>query len=445
MAKKNLPIIIIILLTILGGLGSIIAKVNLTVGIILIVTGIFVAVYRIIASEIVNSALNKQLEAQNILLASKGVGNVYQEIFESEMKRKKRSPSGAIKLLIKAYKLEPDKIEVIEELSSHLALQLSFSQWVTDCEPSRMEARADWRFAKDIAEEGLKKKPNSHLLMDALGILNDVKGDHELAREWFLKSSKVRSDPYWRLLMSTSWGLSGRDDKALEEEEQVINQGERSWFLNLHFGNTLVHCGKCDEGIKYLNLAKKIRGMHPTISFDKLFALLNLSRFNISITLDVIYLSIFLTYVESWRSIPRVVRINLMYFFSIINSISRNLWRITSKVRILRNTHFNIYSPCGFAFSNGENMSKKENYKSALNYYTICYSICPKSIGVLINLSFCYGMLGEKEKSIKTIDEGLAIEPQNRILLWNKEQIKSGLKLNPRFDASPKDFREMPK
>lgn len=49
-------------------------------------------------------ALTKMLDAQNTALASSGAGNVYQRIFESELKQKRKSPKG-IEHLKKAYRI----------------------------------------------------------------------------------------------------------------------------------------------------------------------------------------------------------------------------------------------------------------------------------------------------------------------------------------------------
>ena len=84
-------------------------------------------------------------------------------------------------------------------------------------------------------------------------------------------------------MMATSWAMSGNYSKQIQEIELAINQGASGWIVNMEYGDALIHSGKCEEGLWHLNQAKRIRGMHPYIIYDKMYALLYLNRFSISI------------------------------------------------------------------------------------------------------------------------------------------------------------------
>lgn len=430
MGKNKLLTIIIIIFTIATGLSGIVTQLYSVWGIILSVVGILLAIYLFISIELRQNYLEKMTEAQNMILASKQLGNVYYEMVESDFKKTGHSPKG-IDYLKKAYDIDSNNIEVLKRIAGFLALNISSRKWAGESKSKKLQR--DWELAKAAAERGLKIDPKERFFMDALGILNDTAGHHKVARKWFKKSSQYRDDPYWHLMMATSWAMSGNYSKQIQEIELAINQGASGWIVNMEYGDALIHSGKCEEGLWHLNQAKRIRGMHPYIIYDKMYALLFLNRFSISIIIDLGYLLTFFISYSPWYSRRQIVWTFHFVIVYILNCISRAIWILTSKSYKFSKFHCKILSPCSCAFQRGCIEMKRVNYNTALNFFTTCYSMCPKYVHVLINLAICYAFLQNREKAIELIDEALTLEPQNELLLWNKKQVESGIRLRFRW------------
>jgi tetratricopeptide (TPR) repeat protein len=436
MIKRNLPLIIIILLTILAGLGSILKQYYPVVGTVLLVFGILLASWKIVSAEIKNRYFEKNLEAQTKILASKGLGNVYLEMVESELKETGKSKQG-IALLRKAHNLDPTDLEAIKKLSIFLALNVSFRGWATSY--SLVKTQDDWKLAKQVAEKGLKINPRERILMDALGVLHDVAGDYEVARKWFTKSSKYRTDSYWHLLMATSWGLSGESSKAISEVEQAIKEGAKGWPVELAYGEALTSVGRCEEALYHLKQASQLRGWHPLISFTRLYALEILGRFSLSSIIDALYLTMLLLTLEPRHSLNLILKVNALPVFTLLLAMSKAVWSITSNIKITSKIHYKLFPPDIAAFVRGYTAVERGDIGAAVNFFEICHSICPKSVRVLSNLSICYALLKDRNKTIELINEAIEIEPDNMLLLWNKKQIESGAKLNIRFASKVVD------
>ena len=434
--KNHLGIIAIIISTVSGGIGSILAMHNYTLGIVLIIVGIAFGTYKIISDKIRNDVLSQTIETQNMLLASSGAGNVYQEIVESELKQKGESAKG-IELLKKAYSIDPNNIEVIKKLSGFLALKLSTSGWA-NLYSGNMKLNQDWIFAKQLVERGLKINSKERVLMDILGILYDIVGENELARKWFIHSSKYRQDPYWHLLISVSWGMSGNFQKSIKEVELAINKAGHNWLTDLYYGMALEIGGKCEESLKYLDRVQKVKGMHPGVSFFRISARTTLGRFSHICVLDTLYLTFFLLSTQR-QSLKRVIGINIEFWLCINETFVRKLWSIACKPCLPKRLRNTLPPPGMKAFIQGLSLMKIGDYATAKNFYEICFSICSKYIPTLINLAGCYAALGDRDKAIETIDLGLLIEPSNELLIFKKKQYLSGIKLRTIF-LSQKDF-----
>ena len=444
MINRYLLTIIFVLITIAAGVGSIILEFHQIAGIILIVLGVAAAVFQIIASAMKNAERDQILEVQNTLLASAGVGNVPYKVFESQLQQSGKSKN-AINYLKKAYSLNKDDVDVAKWLSSTLALRLAFIGWARGTPLVNMKSNAEWKFAMEVAEHGLKLNPQERMFMDTLGILYDVSGDHELARKWFLQSSKLREDPYWHLLMATSWGMSGNISKGISEIEQAIKEGAKGWVVNSSYGMALEEGGRPSEALYQLAQAKKVigmRGMHYVYRLASLHAQYTLAQFSYNSIIDWSYSMAFLIMTDGWHLLKQVIPITLSLLLSIRFAFSRSLWTITAKNHALAKMHYRLYAPDGPAFFRGCQKLQQKDYTTALNFFQVCLSICPDSVRVLTSLSFCYALLGDRMHAIQVTDRALSIEPNNPLLIWNREQFASAVELRPR-DISPKDFRNL--
>lgn len=234
--KKLKPDIIVFLLTAISVIGSLFLNAPTIVTIAFILIGFFAYLYSVILSNFKDKQEEYRHQAQAILFNRSGAGNLHYETFLEEVKKTGKCKNDA-ELLQKALELEPTNKDAFAMLCCAHALGLSFSYNVGD--------RQDDQFRKEIsdvrkkARKGLERYPHESRFHDALGILYDVEGEHKKARKEFEISGTLSKDFGWRLLMSTSWLMSGNPERSAEEARKALDEGAPKQFVDLYYGKAL--------------------------------------------------------------------------------------------------------------------------------------------------------------------------------------------------------------
>lgn len=114
---------------VLGGVGGLTFNWYPVVGGLLIVVGVFAALYSWWTSEVKDKEYENFMEAQAVLLAQGGLGNALTQSVKNELSKGGWATNVAARLC-RALELTPDDVETLELLSSTLALVLSFRSWV---------------------------------------------------------------------------------------------------------------------------------------------------------------------------------------------------------------------------------------------------------------------------------------------------------------------------
>lgn len=429
--KRNLILVVIIVITVASGVASLLLKLYPVAGTILVAVGLLVTVWQIISSELRNQYVAKMTEAQNAILAAQGLGNVYQKILEEELKKSGKSAEGVV-YLRKAYELEPNNLNVIRMLSGAIAMNISFRR------PSSRGIKADknWRFAETLVKKGLEKNPRDSVLLDVLGILYDCAGEHEVARNWFRKSSKFRKDPYWHLMMATSWGMSGNDVKALDEMEVAIKEGARGWWVELNYGIALSKVGRCREALEHINSARREKGFHPGICEHTVVVKGILGEFSTRLVVDIVYMSLLYSKIAPVLGLKITARLVVCLLFTLLTVQARLICKLTSRVSVLCRASGNFFCAVSLAFTYGQEHLAKRDYEIANRFFEVCYSLCSMAVPILQNLSVIYAYSGNRKKAVELCTKALTLDPKNKVIRWNMNQFKSGLKLNLRHESS---------
>lgn len=362
------------------------------------------------------------LETQAIIMARTGIGNIYLELINREIERKGFCDT-TIDFLFKALELDPNNIDALEKLSLGLTTQLSFQTWVKD--GRNIIGHNAIRQIRELAKRGWKIDPNRPSFYMVLGILRDLEGKHFKARYWFKKSAKFRNDPYWRLAMSTSWGMSGDHPKALEEIETAIKEGAKRWTVDFYHGRTLVSLGQYGKAIFYLKKAYSENPYRPEILqfFQEAYYMQGFFIKSALLNLRLSFLLFFLKPRKCFRHLVEVIR---MCSLALIFRIAKLIWIVFKHLPLLAKIQIKILPPDEPERTLASMMLEREHFEPAANFYKKALAIYPKNISNLNNLAACLVKLGKCDEAIETLDKALLIEPHNEVIALNKIAIQKG-------------------
>jgi len=407
----------------LGGLGSIIFGFYPQWGGFFIFCGVIGSIYSLISTELNNRNLYNLLEIQATMMASKGIGNVYLEHVHRELRRKGFCET-TVEFLLKALELNPDDIEALEILSAGLTLQLSFEAAVGDIKDIvKTHIIHDIR---RLIKKALKSTPKNASFYIDLGILRDLEGKHGKARYWFKRSAKFRTDPYWRLGMSTSWGMSKDYQKALEQVEAAIQEGAKGWITDFYYGRTLVSVGQYEKAVFYLEKAYRNKPYRPEILkfYEDAYYM---QGFFIKSAFLKLRLSILLFFLNPKKSLRYLFEAIITCGLALAFRISKSMWVVIKHLPWLAKIQLMIVPPDEPEKSLAAMMIAKKHFDMAVQLYKKAIAIYPKRIESLINLATCLIRLdNRKEEAIEILDKALLIAPNDKFIKEYKSAIEKG-------------------
>ena len=416
---KNRFLLIVSAATVLGGLGSIIIGLNLLVGSILIILGVGGALWSSFALEVRNRQAENLIEAQATLLAYRGIGNTYTEAVKRELSR---TGSSKVDLLRKALELNPDDTEAIAMLCTTLGLKLSFSQWLGE-QNRNVGFDKDLAFTRELAKKGMGLLPQSPIFHDVLGIVFDIEGKHQEARTEFFRSSRLRSDPYWRLLVARSWGMSGNFQKAIEALQEALKEGAEDWVIDLYYGSALQGAGNYEEAQSHLESAFKTRGWRPELLADLATnsyfqgKLLRAAKFEAAT-------GIYLMAAGRFREIRRLVQAVVHFCISLLCTFSKFLWPVTRCLPGLRWVHSRLLPPSEPELRLSWILMRKGHYAAAEQHLRRVCSIMPKRAEIFMSLAVCLAKQGKKEGALLACDTAIELEPENDVYRHNRKTLE---------------------
>lgn len=416
------PNYIISFCLILGGLAGLVSNAPLVITIPLVTIGILGSLYSLARSNANEREADYILEAQAKLFANAGIGNIYTERFNTEL-YKTGSCKNASEILTKALEINPNDKDAMSKLSTIYALNLSFHKWVGDKKDSRF--KETFSFAKKLAERGTKLFPNESVFHEDLGILLDVEEKHQEARKEFFHAGKLRADPFWRLFLSTSWLMSGKPEKAVEEVKKVIDEGAKAWIVDFYYGRALHVMGDCKNAEGYLLSAFKTRGWRPELlqvieeNYYWQAKLYKAAKF--AAARGLLFLS-------GGRFMGLVFLAIAFGHFSIAIpcALSKFLWPFFRKIPWLWKINFLLPSPEQPDFAISTTLIKDGHYKAAENLLRKVCEIRPDKGWYFSNLAICLSKQGKKEEALSACDRAIELEPENEAFRHNRKSFELG-------------------
>lgn len=385
--------------------------------------GILGSLFSLLTSESRNQELDYIVEAQATLLAQHGIGNVYTQAFKNEL-FKTGSVKRGLRLLEKALYVDPSDMDALSLISSSISLYLSLQQWVGVTADSS-NFKNTFSHAQNLAKRGVKLYPQNHTFWDTLGILSDLEGKHKKARQCFIRSGKLRNDPYWRLLLATSWHKSGENQRALLELKKAQSEKAEGWLLNFYFGRALNSVGDYIEAEKYLVLAFKERGFKPELIYEISQSYYLRGKF-FTAAKYILKLSIRVVSIHWVRGFKYFFQAAARFGIGLACFIAKISWKVTCHIPFFRNLQSKILSPDEPEFTLANLFLEKGNFKEAEKNFRTCCEIIPTKAESYANLALCLALQGLKDEAIIECDRSIELNPKNELFKHTRQQIESG-------------------
>ncbi|HLX73039.1 MAG TPA: tetratricopeptide repeat protein [Verrucomicrobiae bacterium] len=419
---------VVVLAIVLGGVGGIISGEWPKTGIVMVIIGMIGALWDHFSSDQREKEVNDFFDAQALLLANKGIGNVYTESGKLELRKRGRTAS-AVKQFQKALQVDPNDKEALFSLGTAFALECAMKQWVG--EHRRPDFQDKLSKAKSYAERGMRLAPDDHRFHDLLGIIHDVEGNHDRARNEFRRSGRLRSDPFWHLLMATSWGMSGHHREGLAEVRRAIAEGAQNWIVDLYYGRALCYVGDYGEAVAHLRKVLQQRKWQPQV-------LAHLS--------DAYFFQGNLGKAAGYRArrglaLLKAGRIRgivdegiaaLFFGFHIALSLSKRLWRFSRHIPLWRNVQMKILSPAQPETSLGYKLIKAGHFELAEMHLRKACEILPDSPTLLTNLATAVALQGKKNEALEICDQAIQFA-RDETMLSQLQQYRIALETDTPF------------
>lgn len=235
---KKIIICIIVLGIIASGVAGLLFNIHPLISTVFLIFGTLTGVIAYLLNE---AQLKENQEDSRIIakmLSAKRLGNPYSlEYFSNMCTEPQLKNPEHIK---KGYTLDPDDEGAVSLYCMYRALELSFDEW--QWKSNNLDFKKQIRDLKGLIEEKMHLFQKNFFLYAALGIVLDMEGKHEAAREAFKKEGTLCEGSYWRISMATSFLKENRYDDALKELEIAKSEGLN--HINSHFGKVYQEKGE---------------------------------------------------------------------------------------------------------------------------------------------------------------------------------------------------------
>ncbi|MBU1274208.1 MAG: tetratricopeptide repeat protein [Proteobacteria bacterium] len=418
-SSELMKLLIPIMGTIAGVAGWFLLSFSFVAGILLIIFGVITSVISILGTYVQDKQIQGIKFTQAVLFHKAGMGNIFKIQLDHEITRKGAS-NNVIKLLELALIVDPEDVDVMEELSAALALYISYCHFLNNKLSDKQ--LQEIRRVKQLCIAAKKRNPNSSMFYATVGMIWDIEDKHEEARKWFRKLGKLKADPYWRLYISTSWLLSGNYKEALIEMELAIKEGTKGGMVDFYYARSLEACGQYEKSLLFYESAIKIEVNNDQLYSNYASALHMTGNF-LAASTYFMSLAFRMIFFRSKKSIYFFIRAVHLFFLGGLLNTSRAVWKITKFVPIINRFHVWLINP-------------SEPYKTLLalriekGYVGEAevlarkrLAILPKSPYAMSDLAVCAAHNGDTELAYSLLNKAIELKPNYIAFQWNIKQI----------------------
>jgi len=248
----------VVLISILAAaVGGVIIDSHRIFGFLLVAVGIVGAMYMYLSSEVSQGENEEFFEIAAQMLSVAGLGNPYTKQIKIWL-----SKGGTYKDILsdldKALEIDPSDMDALALYVPISALDLSLERHLAGERWKRDEKRLRALLAR--ADVGILSGRNLSQFYAGKGVLLDIAGEHSQAQALFRESGRGSSVPYWRLALSTSFGMEKNYAASLSEMESAISEGAKGPAVDFHYARALSCMGQYEKAIELFERVRTERG-----------------------------------------------------------------------------------------------------------------------------------------------------------------------------------------
>ncbi|MBU1156128.1 MAG: tetratricopeptide repeat protein [Proteobacteria bacterium] len=414
--------IFIIVSVILGAIGGFVSPNTPILGASFIFIGIIGTVLALIIQRNEQRNAKFLFDIQSKLLANNGVGNVYLEQIKIERETKGRVDN-ILQKLENALRIDPGNTIALQALAMKLVGKMYFWRWAGDLPKEKLNRYVNK--SKKLLIKLYRKEKKSDLFCCVLGLIYDIEGKHSDARRWFVKAGKMRKDPYWRLLVSTSWGMEGHYENAKKEMEKAVASGAKGWLVDFYYGRALCFTGDSIRGISYLDKAYKVYAWQPELLECLADANREIGRYFIA---GKYFLRCFYILLINLKKRGAKIFVRFLWFkcFGLFFLLSNKLKKITKYIPFIAEYHEHL-APCGEPFYTlGLMAMEKGKWPNAVALGRQALLTKKDNPDAMNLLGSALAKMGERDEAIAILSDANKKYPYAYWIKHNLEGIKSG-------------------
>ena len=395
-----------------------------------IATGVlttFIAIWKHLASEQVVQENESLVETQARMHLRSGSGNLYNQLIDDEIKKSGRAIN-IRKRVEKSLEIEPDNEFALTYLAGSLAL--SVSRWHGRGEKINPDDVKDLR---ELCDKGRELYPSQPMFLLALGVVADSVGEHNDAREWYEKSSRIgeQENPSWRMSTATSLGMTGEHKQALEQLQSAQSEGLSVWMLDFYMGRTLCELCRFDEALICLHRARKQRRLRSDIVHW--IHLVHMRKLEMAKSAYYSLAAAILHMIgEPCRGLIDLGSACLYAFFVALRWTCRTIYLWLAWLWPRRATMFeSVLNPDMLYVEVSAPLLKHRNYTGAEYVCRKGLETLPESLRLRVNLAESLSCQDRKEEALAEIEKSLIRFPKNEVLIRNKNTLLKARAQNP--------------
>ncbi len=347
------------------------------------------------------------------LLVESGHGNPYLRAVETSFKPgEPRDPTPAIRMLELALEADPYSKDALAHLIVLRCLRLGEAQAVGGGALGPWDQ--EWADVNALAQRGARDYPSDPDFVQYLGVLADFAGKHTEAREHFERYGRMVPDGYWRLLTAKSWLMEGNHSQALGEVAAGLSEGLSPVLAAQQLGIALYRAGHFEQALDLIDQGLAVSKGSIELRLLRREVLLYSGRLvgasGCSVWLGLGYLRRGKVYPHA--AMPLITGLGVFLIGSFLWT-SRQFWRLTRAIPVLRTLHLWIAPP----YQPYEWLGRELGLRGAIGAARRClersvaiYGRNPDATGLL---ALCLARQGDREGAIKRLEEALRLAPQH--------------------------------
>lgn len=407
---------------VLGAAGGLIFADHPYWGSVLIVAGVAGAVYMYLSSERTQAENENFFDATSKLMFGSGAGNPYTERIKQRITKSGDYPN-VFDDLDKALSIDPNDADALSYYCISAALHLSFRGLASSSNDPAVSKECDR--LDHLIERGITTGKRPSDFYSAKGMVLDARGMHKEAREYYARAGELRGDPYWRLMMSTSYGMEADYLSAVREMETIIDEGRgNNSTVTFYYGRCLLYLGDYEEALTNFKRVRRARS-----PFYELLAAIEQAHYfswhPIKSAFWGLLAALYLALRNRRKAFKHFRTAMRHVYWQPIIFVAKPIDRITKRLSCITGVKIKRLShPDEPYFSLGNSLAKMKRYEAAQKMYAKA-SKSSHSVETWLNLCAASIACGDWNEAERAYNHVMKHWPENEIAKSHRELISN--------------------